>query len=90
MAPSKVDPNKKQAKSLNNQVEEETFYLDRMYRSVNHFPSQAMVDNVKKQPRALFYECLDDGEKQQIQIPTLFYLINMRERFAAVRATIRE
>ncbi len=67
MAPNRVNPNKKQAKSnvwntSNDQVEEDTFYLDRMRRSVSNFPSQAAVDNVKKQPQALFYECLDDGE----------------------------
>jgi hypothetical protein len=27
MAPNRVDPNKKQAKSLNNQVEEDTFFV---------------------------------------------------------------
>jgi hypothetical protein len=75
MVPSRVNPNKNHAKSnvwntSNNQVEEDTFYLDRMFRSVSMFPSQATVDNAKKQPQALFYECLDDGEIQQIQIPT--------------------
>jgi hypothetical protein len=53
MAPSRVDPNKKQAKSLIDQVEEDTFYLDRMARSVNPFPSQATMDNVKKTPPLL-------------------------------------
>jgi hypothetical protein len=48
MVSSRVDPNKKQAMSLNNQVEEDPFYLDRMCRSVNPFPSKATVDNVKK------------------------------------------
>ncbi len=62
MAPSRVDPNKEQAKSSIDQVEEDTIYLDRMPRSVNPFPSQATVDNVKNPPRALFYECLYDGE----------------------------
>jgi hypothetical protein len=50
MAPNRVDPNKKQAKSLIDQVKEDIFYLDRMARRVNPFPSQATVDNVKKTP----------------------------------------
>jgi hypothetical protein len=66
MVPSRVDPNKKQAKSSINQVEEDPFYLDRMARSVNPFPSQATVDNVKKTPQVLYYECLDDGEALRI------------------------
>jgi hypothetical protein len=43
MAPSRVDPNKKQAKSSIDQVEEDPFYLDRMARTVNFFLSQATV-----------------------------------------------
>jgi hypothetical protein len=43
MMPSRVDPNKKQAKSSINQVEEDPFYLDRMARTVNSFPSQATL-----------------------------------------------
>ena len=43
MAQRRVDPNKKQAKSSIDQVEEDPFYLDRMARSVNPFPSQATV-----------------------------------------------
>jgi hypothetical protein len=35
MAPSRVDPNKKQAKSSIDQMEEDSFYLDRMARTVN-------------------------------------------------------
>jgi hypothetical protein len=66
MAPSRVDPNKKQAKSSINQVEEESFYLDRIARTVNSFPSQATVNYAQKTPRILYYECLDDGEAQQI------------------------
>ncbi len=95
MVLSRVNPNKKQAKAnvcntSNNQVEEDTFYLDRMRRSVSEFPSQATVENVRKQPWALFYECLEDGEMQQIWIPALVYLIDMQERFAAANATIKE
>ncbi len=71
MAPSRANPNKKQAKlnvwnTSKDQVEEDTFNLDRMHRSVSNFPSHATVDDVKKQPQELFYECLDDGEMQQI------------------------
>jgi hypothetical protein len=55
MAPSRVHPNKKQAKlnvwnTSNDKEDEDTSYLDRMRRSVSMFPSQATVDNVKKQP----------------------------------------
>jgi hypothetical protein len=88
MAPSRTDLNKKQAKSSINQVEEGPIYLDRMARAVNSFPSQATVNYAKKTPQVLYYECLDDGEAQQIPTPNLLYKINMQERFAAVRATI--
>jgi hypothetical protein len=66
MMPSRVDPNKKQAKSSIDQVEEDPFYLDRMAKSVNLFSSEATGDTVKKTPQVLYYECLDDGEAQQI------------------------
>jgi hypothetical protein len=54
MAPSKVNPIKKQAtlnvwNTSNNQVEEDAYYLERMRRSVSNFPSQATMDNAKKQ-----------------------------------------
>ncbi len=41
MTPSRVDPNKKQAKYSINQMEEDPFYLDTMGQSVNQFLSQA-------------------------------------------------
>ncbi len=66
MAPIRVDPNKKQAKLSIDQVEEDPFYLDRMARTVNSFLSQATVDYAMKTSRVLYYECLDDGEAQQI------------------------
>jgi hypothetical protein len=66
MAPSGVDPNKKQAKSSIDQVEKDPFYLDRMARTLNLFPSQATVDYAKKTPQELYYECIDEGEAQQI------------------------
>jgi hypothetical protein len=65
MAPSQVAPTKKQAKSSIGQVEEDPFYLDRMARCVNPFPSQATVAYAKKTLRVLYYEFLDDGEAQQ-------------------------
>jgi hypothetical protein len=64
MAPSRVDSNKLQAKPSIDQVEEDPFYLDRMARTVNSFPSQATINYAKKTPRVLYYECLDDGEVQ--------------------------
>jgi hypothetical protein len=88
MAPSRVDPNKIIAKSSINQVEEDPFYFDRMARTVNSFPSQATVNYAKKTPQVLYYECLDDGEAQQIPTPNLLHKINMQERFAADRATV--
>ncbi len=66
MAPSRVDPNKKQAKTSINQVEQDSFHLNRMGRSVNPYPSQATVNYANKTSQVLYYECLDDGEAQQI------------------------
>jgi hypothetical protein len=43
MAPNRVDPNQKQAKSSIDQVEEDLFHIDRMARTVSA-PSQATVD----------------------------------------------
>jgi hypothetical protein len=88
MAPSRVDPNKKQAKSSIYQVEQDSFYLDRMARTVYSFLSQATVNYAQKTPRVFYYECLDDGEAQQIQTSNLFYKINMQEQYAVVRATV--
>jgi hypothetical protein len=66
MAPSRVDPNKKQAKSSIDQVKEDPFYIDRMARTIS-FPSQATVNFAKGTPRELYYECLDEGKAQRIQ-----------------------
>jgi hypothetical protein len=90
MAPSRADPNKKQAKSSINQVEEDPFYLDRIARSDNPFPSQATVVYAKKTSWDLYYECLDEGEAQQIQTSNLVYMTNMQEKYAAVRTTVRK
>ncbi len=80
MAPSRVDPNKKQAKSSINQVEEDPFYLDRMARIINQFPSQATVDYAKKTLRDLYYECLDEGKAQQIRTSNLLYTCSPRSK----------
>ncbi len=80
MAPSKVDPNRKQARSSNDKVEEDLFFIDRMARIVS-VPSQAPVHLAKLLPRDLYYECLDEGDAQQCSIPTLRYAINMQQRY---------
>jgi hypothetical protein len=61
MAPSRVDPNWKQAKSSIDQVEEELFFIDTMARTASG-PSQATVELADKTPQDLYYECLDEGE----------------------------
>ncbi len=60
-----MDPNKKQAKSSIDHVEEDPFYIDRMAQTVS-FPSQATVHLAKRTPREFYYECLDKGGAQQI------------------------
>ncbi len=47
MAPSRVDPNKKQAKSSIDQVEEDPFCNDRMAKTVSA-PSQASIHLAKR------------------------------------------
>jgi hypothetical protein len=49
MAPSRVDPNRKQAKSSIYQVEEDPFVFDRMARTVSA-PSQSTVYLADKTP----------------------------------------
>ncbi len=49
MAPSRVDPNRKQAKSSIDQVEEDQFVFDRMTRTVSA-PSQSTVHLADKTP----------------------------------------
>ncbi len=87
MAPSRVDPNRKQAKSSIDQVEEDPFCIDRMARTVSA-PSQATVHLAKMTPRDLYQECLDEGEARQFSIPNLVYKINLQTRCAAARATV--
>ena len=88
MAPSRVDSNKKQAKSSISQVEEELFCIDTMARTVSG-PSQATIHLADKTPQDLYYECLDEGgEARQFPIPKLLYKIDMQARFAAARATV--
>jgi hypothetical protein len=49
MVPSRVDPNRKQAKSSIDQVEEELFCIDKMARTVSG-PSQATAHLADKTP----------------------------------------
>jgi hypothetical protein len=46
------------------------------------------VAYAKKTPQVLYYECLDDGEAQQIQTLNLLYTINIQARFAKFRAAV--
>jgi hypothetical protein len=87
MAPSRVDPNRKQAKSSIDQVEEDLFVFDRMARTVSA-PSQSTVHLAEKTPRDLYYECLDEGGAQRFSTPNLLYKIDMQARYAAARATV--
>jgi hypothetical protein len=95
MAPSKVDPikkqapNKKQARSSNDKDEEHLFFIDRMANTVSG-PSQAPIHFANMSSRDLYYECLDEGDARQCSIPTLSYTINMLEGYAVVRCTIEE
>jgi hypothetical protein len=89
MSPSRVDSNKKQAKSSIDQVEEDLFYFDRMGTAVSA-PSQATVYLADKTPQDLYYECLDEGEARQFPTPNLLYKINMQARYAAARATVSQ
>jgi hypothetical protein len=50
MAPSRVDPNKKEEKASIDQVDEDPFYIDRMARTVS-FSSQATVHLAKLTPQ---------------------------------------
>jgi hypothetical protein len=87
MAPSKVDPNRKQARSSNDKVEEDQYYNDRMARTVS-VPNQAPVHLAKMSPLDLYYEYLDKGDARRCSIPTLSYVINMQQRYAAARVTV--
>ncbi len=79
MAPSKMDPNRKQARSSNDKVEEDLFFNDRMAKTVSD-PTQAPVHLAKMSPRDLYDECLDEGDARRCSIPTLKYAINMQQR----------
>jgi hypothetical protein len=70
MVPSRVDPNRKQAKSSIDQVEEDPFVFHRMARTVSA-PSQSTVHLADKTPQDLYYECLDEGEAWQFSTPNL-------------------
>ncbi len=89
MVPSKVDPNKKQARSSNDKDEENPFFIDRMAKTVSG-PSQAPIHLAEISPSDLYNECLNEGDARQCLIPTLSYRINMQERYAAARLTIED
>jgi hypothetical protein len=89
MAPSRVDPNRKQAKSSIDQVEEDPFCFDRLAKTVSA-PSQATVHLAKMIPWDLNYECLNEGDARQFPIPNLVYKINMQTRYAVARATVAQ
>ncbi len=67
-------------------MEEDPNWNDRMGTTVSA-PSPT-VHSAKKTPLDLYYECLDEGEARQFPTPTLFYKINMKARYASVRATV--
>jgi hypothetical protein len=71
MAPSRVNPNQKQAKSSIDQVEEDSFCFDRLAKTVSA-PSQATVHLAKMIPQYLYYECLDEGDAWRCPIPNWF------------------
>jgi hypothetical protein len=77
MAPNKVDPNRKQARSSIDQVEEDLFSIDRM---ASHLAKISTQD--------LYYECFDERDAQRCSVPTLRYAINMQQRYAAARVTV--
>jgi hypothetical protein len=52
MAPSRVDSNKKRAKSSIDQVEEDPIWIDRMGTAVSA-PSQATAHSAKRSPQDL-------------------------------------
>jgi hypothetical protein len=87
MAPSRVDPNQKEAKSSIDQMEEDPFIFDRMARTVSA-PSQFTVHLADKTPQDLYSECLDEGEARQFSTPNLLYKIDMQARYAVARATV--
>jgi hypothetical protein len=89
MAPSRVDPNWKQAKFSIDQVEEDSFCFDRLAKTVLA-PSQATFHLAKLIPRDLYYECVDEGDARRFPIPNFVYKINMQTRYAAARATVAQ
>ncbi len=89
MAPSRVDPNRKQAKSSIGQVEEDPCCFDRLAKTVSA-PSQVTVDLAKMIPRDLYNESINEGDARRFPIPNLVYKINMQTRYAAARATVAQ
>jgi hypothetical protein len=88
MAPSRMDPNRKQAKSSIDQVEEDPFCFDRLAKTVSA-SSQATVHLAKMILQDLYYKCLDEGDARRFPIPNVVYKINMQTIYAAARATLR-
>jgi hypothetical protein len=71
MVPSRVHPNRKQAKSSIDQVEEDPFCFDRFAKTISA-SSQATVHLAKMIPRDLYYECLDEGDARRFLIQIWF------------------
>ncbi len=67
MAPSKVDPNKKQARFSKDEDGENLFYIDRMAKTVSA-PSQTPIHLAEMSPSDLYYECLDEGDTWRCSI----------------------
>jgi hypothetical protein len=88
MAPSKVDQNKKQARSSNEKDEEHLFFIDGMANTVSG-PSQAPIHLAERSPQDLYYDCLE-VDAQQCSTPTLSYTVNMQKGYAVVRLKIEE
>ena len=88
MAPSRVNPNRKQANSSIDQVEEDQFFY-RLAKTVS-VPSQATVHLAKMIPWDLYYECVVEVDARWFPIPNLVYKINMQARYAAARATVAQ
>jgi hypothetical protein len=89
MVPSRVESNKKWAKSSINWVEEDPIWIGRMGTTVSA-PRQATVHLADKTPWDVYYECLDEGEAQQFHTPNFLHKINMQESYAAARATVSQ
>ncbi len=61
MVLSKVDPNKKQARSSEDKDGENLLYIDRMAKT-DSAPSQTPIHLAEMSLSDLYYECLDEGD----------------------------